>query len=289
MDISFYKEQLQAKEDMLARTTKFLVEVQKSLEKKNIELSVINKNILDSINVAERIQKSLLPDIEILKLFFKDATYKVIQQIGVGGDSIFIKKFNGNIIFGLLDSTGHGIPAAMLSISCTLLLRELTASSTLDNPKELLELLDHQLYNIFNNHTFAIAQAEGLICSFSPLSNKLIYSSAKGKALLAYKTGKIEELAYTRKAIGSKREMPFENFEIDLENIDKLLVYSDGLIDQFGGEDGRRFSRVRLMDVFQRNINKEVSEITAVIENELNKWKNTYKQTDDISFLIIKF
>ncbi len=289
MDINFYKEQLQAKEDMLARTTKFLLDTKQSLEKKNTELAQMYKNILDSVNVAERIQKSLLPNAGILKLFFRDAAYKVIQQIGVGGDTIFIKNTSEGIIFGLLDATGHGIPAAMLSISCTFLLRELTSSIEINNPKNLLSLLDYQLQNAFGNEHHSTAQAEGTIFSFSPKTNKLIYSSAKGKAFLSRKSGQVEELPHTRKSIGSSRNLEFENFEIDLRDIDKLLLYSDGLTDQFNNEVGKKFSRTKLKELFQNNLHKEVDEIMTVIEHELNHWKNATKQTDDISFMIIKF
>jgi phosphoserine phosphatase RsbU/P len=289
MDIAFYKEQLAAKEDMLARTTQFFIEAQQALEQKNKEISTINKNILDSINVAERIQKALLPDIEMLKMFFADAAYRVIQQIGIGGDSIFIKQTKEGIVFGLLDTTGHGIPASMLNISCTLLLRELTVSNPIDSPKNLLQLLDYQMNDIFDNVTFSAAQAEGIIFSFLPKEQKLIFSSAKGKALVAYASGKVEELPTTRKAIGSKRILAFEDFELPLANVTKLLVYSDGLIDQFGGNDSKRFSRIKLKEIFEANIDKEVTEITNIVEQEFLAWKNTSKQTDDVSFFIIKF
>jgi serine phosphatase RsbU (regulator of sigma subunit) len=289
MNIEFYKEQLQAKEDMLARTTQFLVDVQHTLEEKNAEIANTYKSILDSINVAERIQKSLLPNIDILKLFFKDASYRVIQQIGIGGDSVFIKNINEGIIFGLLDSTGHGIPAAMMSISCTLLLRELISTTEISNPKNLLHLLDYQLFNTFSNEQRSTAQAEGTIFSFSSKSGKLVYSSAKGKAFLSRKSGQIEELAYTRKSIGDNRKVEFQNFEIDLKDADKLFLYSDGLIDQFGGDFGKKFSRIQLKNLFQNNLDKEVSQIMVVIETALDDWKNTTKQTDDISFMIIKF
>jgi serine phosphatase RsbU (regulator of sigma subunit) len=142
MDINFYKEQLQAKEDMLARTTHFLVDIQNTLKEKNIELDNVYQGIMDSIVVAERIQKSLLPNVDILKSYFKDACFKVMQQTGIGGDGIFIKNNSDGVMFGLLDSTGHGIPAAMLNVSCILLLKELMASTEMNNPKSLLSLLD---------------------------------------------------------------------------------------------------------------------------------------------------
>lgn len=289
MDVNFYKEQLQAKEDMLARTTQFLVEIQESLKLKNVELSNAYRNIMDSIAVAERIQKSLLPNIDVLKTYFKDASFKVLQQTGIGGDSVFIKNNNEGVIFGLLDSTGHGIPAALLNISCTLLLRELVSSIETNNPRLLLSLLDTQLNKLFEQDEYIFAQAEGILFGYCSRLGHLSYCSAKGKALLVRKSGEVEELPYSRKSIGDNREFDLQNYEIDLCDADKLLLYSDGLTDQFGGEADRRFSNARVKELFKNNLTKSAVELADVIETAHINWKQTTKQTDDISFIIIEF
>jgi serine phosphatase RsbU (regulator of sigma subunit) len=289
MDINFYKEQLQAKEDMLARTTQFLVEVQESLKAKNVELSFAYRNIMDSISVAERIQKSLLPNIDVLKAYFKDACFKVIQQTGIGGDSVFIKNNNDGVIFGLLDSTGHGIPAAMLNISCTLLLKELMSSLETNNPKSLFSLLDVQLNKLFERDEYTFAQADGILFGYRSSLGYLSYCSAKGKALLARKSGEVEALPYSRKSIGDAREVEFQTFDIDLSNATKLLLYSDGLTDQFGGGMDRKFSSAQVKELFKNNLDKSATELANLIEIAHINWKKDTRQTDDVSFMIIEF
>lgn len=288
METSYLKEQLQSKEDMLAQTTRFLVQIQNDLEQKNNELALVNKDILDSIGFASLIQKSLLPDVDILKIFFKDASYKVKQQIGIGGDTVFIKNTNKGVVFGLLDSTGHGIPAALLSISGTLLLKELMTSMEIDNPKTLLNLLNFQLHKTFDNSKSSIAHKEGIIFSFSSAHQKLTYSSAKGKALLLTKTGEIEELMHSKKSIGDDANSEFELFEINAKQGDKLIMYSDGLTDQFGGERNKKFSRERLKSILRKSLTKSAAEIVNTIEEEFLLWQDNNKQTDDVSFLVIE-
>lgn len=289
METAYFKEQLQAKEDMLAQTTRFLVQIQRDLEKKNNELLVANKNIFDSINFAGLIQNSLLPDIDIFKIFFKDAGYKVIQQIGIGGDTVFIKNTNKGVVFGLLDSTGHGVPAALLSISGTLLLKELMTSMEIDSPKVLLRLLNYQLHKTFNNNKSSIAHKEGIIFSYSSTEKSLTYSSAKGKAHLLRSTGEIEELANTKKSIGDEANTVFDLFKIDIRSGDKLIMHSDGLTDQFGGDKNKKFSRDRLKKILSNNYKQSASSITNEIEKEFTIWKNTNEQTDDVSFMVIEF
>jgi serine phosphatase RsbU (regulator of sigma subunit) len=289
METSYLKEQLQAKEDMLAQTTRFLVQIQKDLEDKNKALILANKEIFDSISFASLIQNSLLPDIDILKIFFKDAAYKVMQQIGIGGDTIFIKNTNKGVVFGLLDSTGHGIPAALLSISGTLLLRDLMTSMEIDSPQTLLRLLNYELHKTFNNSRSSIAHKEGIIFSYSSDKNQLTYSSAKGKALLLYKTGEIEELANTKKSIGDDVNSEFELFELRVKPGDKLIIYSDGLTDQFGGDKDKKFSRERLKKLLSNTLSKSADSLVMSIADEFLAWKSDNKQTDDVSFMIIEF
>jgi serine phosphatase RsbU (regulator of sigma subunit) len=289
MDSKYLKEQLQAKEDMLAQTTRFLIQIQQNLEERNRELDTVNRDIFDSINFASIIQKSLLPDVDILKIFFKDAAYKVNQQIGIGGDTVFVKNTNKGIVFGLLDSTGHGVPAALLSISGTLLLKELMTTLEINNPKIILDLLNYQLYQTFNKKESSIAHQEGIICSFSSELNKLTYASAKGKSFLIKNSGVLIQLQNSKLSIGENAFADFDFFEIDISIGDKLIMYSDGVTDQFGGEKFKKFSRERLKNILINGRLKSATELMMLIEEEFLSWKGINSQTDDVSFMVIEF
>ena len=289
LDVSFYKEQLEAKEAMLDMTTKFLVDTQKSLETQNKELTHAYQEIFSSVKFAGLIQESLLPDINVLKVFVKEAVFRVIQQISVGGDTVFIKNTNKGVMFGLLDATGHGIPGAMLSISASLMLNELTSSMEVDNPKTLAKLFNYQLYNTFNNNDYSIGHMEGTICYFSSTSNILTYCSAKGKGFYIPRLGDVVAMGSTKKAIGDSSIEDFENFEIEINPGDKILLYSDGLIDQFGGLLNKKYSREKLKQLLILNRTKHVQELVQIIEEDHAAWKNNNQQTDDISFKLIEF
>lgn len=288
MELAFYKEQLLAKENMLSSTLNYLMEIQHSLKQKNEELSEINKGIFESIQFAELIQRSLLPNIEVLKIFLKDASYNVIQQIGIGGDTVFVKNANQGVLFGLFDSTGHGVPAAMLSISGALMLNELTSSINIDSPKLMMKLLNYRLNRTFNGG-LSVAHMEGSMFFFSSKTKKLAYSSAKGKALYIPISGDVVELPYTKHSIGEDPSSEYEDFELDFHVGDKMLLYSDGLIDQFGGDHDKKFSRSRLKRILSEHRNKSVNEIKIILEEEHNNWKKNKQQTDDLSYMILEF
>lgn len=288
-DINYYKEQLEAKDDMLMRTTAFLGEIQKSLIEKNHRLSEIQKDNLDSINFAKLIQTSLAPDINVLRIFFKDADYQIVQQIGIGGDTVFIKSTNSGIVFCLLDATGHGIPGAMLSISGTLILNDITTSIEIDNPATLLKLLNYRLNKTFNHHERSIAHFEGTAFYYSSKNNVLHYSSARGKGLLINAKGEMTVLQRNRVSIGENPNTQFEKFELIVQKGEKLILFSDGLTDQFGGEDNTKYTISGLKRLLSEHFQKSASELKEIIYQEHILWKGNYQQTDDISFKVIEF
>jgi len=289
MDINYYREQLQAKEDMLARTTEFLSQTQNLLVEKNLRLLKSQRDIFDSIEFAKLVQTSLLPDPRILKIFFSDAEYKVSQQIGIGGDTIFIKSTNSGVVFCLLDATGHGIPAAMLSISGSLILNDITTSLEIDDPSVLLKLLNYRLHTTFNNNNQSIAHFEGTAFYYSTKNNTLSYSSAKGKVFLQNSQGEIISLASSKISIGESPYSEFVRFELPFKKGEKILLFSDGLTDQFGGEQDKKFTASRLKQTVLNHPDKNVTELKEIIYQEHLTWKGNNEQTDDLSFKLIEF
>lgn len=287
--IEYYKEQLAAKEAMLAATTEFLMDSQRKLEEQNKLLSEIHADIFDSVRFAELIQRSLSPDLEILKIFFRDASYHVSQQMGIGGDSVFIKNLNQGIVFGLFDSTGHGIPAAMLSIGASMMVNEISSSLEIESPSTLLRLLNYRLNSTFNSGSHSIAHMEGIMFYYSSRDRVLKYSSANGKGLVISAERGVFDLPAFKRPIGGNSHLEFEDNQLEFKQGEKLLLFSDGLTDQFGGEKDKKYSKARLRALLETNVDKTVPELEDIIITSHRTWKAGGKQTDDLSFMIIEF
>ncbi|MCW3105068.1 MAG: protein serine/threonine phosphatase [Bacteroidetes bacterium] len=270
-------------------TTRYMMELQNELENKNRELSETHQHIFSSIRFAGMIQGSLMPDASLLNSLFAGADFKVIQQIGIGGDSVFIKQTGNNVMFGLFDCTGHGIPGAMLSISGSLILNELMTRSPQADPEVIVKELSALLFKTFRNDSYSIAHMEGSFFSFSTETGQLSYCGARAKGLYMKNDGSIMELASGKNALGELPAGEFERFELDYAKGAKLVLYSDGLTDQFGGDNNKKFTRSRLKKILVEHAGEDASTLCKTIEGAHNDWKNNNEQTDDVSFLVIKF
>lgn len=273
---------------MLARTTQYLLETQNNLIKKSDLIAGVNRSLFESIGFANLIQTALLPDISVLKTKMQDGAYRVINQIGIGGDSVFIKENEDHLTFGLLDATGHGIPAAMLSISGLLILAELLVTSMQKSPGDIITELHGRLHATFNRHR-SIAHLEGTLCKYFPHENRLHYCCAKGKGIQIKSNGELIDLNCCKYSIGEDTQAKYEIHTLDCSPGDQLLLYSDGLTDQFGGERDKKFSRRRLKDLLVANSKHSASELSEIIYSAHKEWKGDQEQTDDISFMIISF
>ncbi len=277
-----------AKEDMLARTTQYLLETQNNLIKKSDLIAGVNRSLFESIGFANLIQTALLPDMSVLKTKIQDGAYRVINQIGIGGDSVFMKENKDHLTFGLLDATGHGIPAAMLSISALLILAELHVTSMQKSPGDIINELHGRLHSTFNQHQ-SIAHLEGTLCKYFPHENRLEYCCAKGKGIQITSDGELIDLSFSKYSIGEDTQVNYKVHTVNCSPGDQLLLYSDGLTDQFGGERDKKFSKQRLKDLILANRTHSATELSEIIYSSHKDWKGDREQTDDISFMIISF
>ena len=288
LNTDYYREQLEAKEDMLARTTKYLLDAKNELSRQNELLTDVTQSLFESIDFANLIQTALLPDPSVLHLRLQDCAYRVINKIGIGGDSVFIKESGDNITFGLFDATGHGIPASMLSISGLLMLNELLARPIPKSPQDLLKELNIRLHATFNLKR-SIAHLEGTIFTYNPVKRKLEYSCAKGKGVHISAAGGLTDLQSCRYAVGEDTAASYQAESFNCSPGDKLFLYSDGLTDQFGGERNKKFSKRRLKEMLQDNSMHSATQLSEIVYNAHLEWKGSFGQTDDVSFLVISF
>ena len=78
------------------------------------------------------------------------------------------------------------------------------------------------------------------------------------------------------------------NHELELNEGDVVYVFSDGIADQFGGPEGKKYKYKRVKDLLLQNYNKTHSEQKNTIISEFVSWKGRNEQIDDVCLMGVK-
>ncbi|MCG8699999.1 MAG: hypothetical protein MI922_18230, partial [Bacteroidales bacterium] len=114
-----------------------------SLQKEKVDhayskISAKNKEILDSINYAKRIQETILPSDEIVNKYLKDSFILFKPKDIVAGDFYWLEHRRNKTLFAACDCTGHGVPGALVSVVCNSVLNRCVREYSLTDPGSIL-------------------------------------------------------------------------------------------------------------------------------------------------------
>lgn len=260
------------------------------LQKQEIEEK--NNEIISSISYAKRIQEAILPNpIKQAHLLPTSALWYAPKDI-VAGDFYWVEEKHlagiDYVFFAVGDCTGHGVPGAMMSVLCTNALNAALAELKTPSTTELLERCNSLLLENLSQHSETINDGMDIsLCCFETGSKTLIWSGANNPLWILRKE-EIIEFSPTKRPIGnSSISAPFEEHKMVLNEGDFLFLFSDGIIDQFGGEKGKKFKKSGLREA-ALNVPQPTSEsLINSIKTEVESWMSQTEQIDDIALLIV--
>ncbi|MGB3466759.1 MAG: hypothetical protein WBA74_15875, partial [Cyclobacteriaceae bacterium] len=124
-------------------------EQRKELESTTEEIHYINKQITASINYAERIQRSMLPDQKMLKGIFKESFIIYQPKDVVSGDFYWFERINRAgkeyMVVAAADCTGHGVPGAIMSMLGNNLMTNIVYYQNYLDPNKILARMDQEI------------------------------------------------------------------------------------------------------------------------------------------------
>ena len=119
------------------------------LKQKNEEITKIS-HINDSIRYAKHIQDAILPPVKTVKNYLQESFILYKPKDIVAGDFYWLQaKEDGKILFAAADSTGHGVPGAMVSVVCTNALNQAVKEFGLNEPGLILDKVRELVTNSF--------------------------------------------------------------------------------------------------------------------------------------------
>ncbi|QSH41691.1 SpoIIE family protein phosphatase [Lentisphaerota bacterium ZTH] len=248
----------------------------------------IREQIDRELNVAAKIQRSILPDnfpafpdrdeIEVY------AEMKPARE--VGGDFYdFFFIDNKHLFFTIGDVSGKGLPAALFMVRALTLLRH----EALENspPDKILSSVGNELEK--NNHSCMFIT--GICGILDTETGEMLLANAGHNPPFIRKRKKIETLELpTGMIIGA---LPLTNGEITiksykLEKGDTLFLYTDGITEAFN-KDGAQFGVDRLKAILQRFAGANPHEVVNAVSTAVNDFVDKAPQSDDITMLTIKY
>jgi serine phosphatase RsbU (regulator of sigma subunit) len=281
-----------------------------------------NREILDSINYAKRLQQAILPPISEWNKLFTESFILYKPKDIVAGDFYFMEKRGSTIIFAAGDCTGHGVPGAMVSVVCANALDRAINEFNLTDPGQILnktrELVIKTIGKSDNNvkdgmdislcsMEFLISNSELSPNSKFPIGNSLFWAGANNALWITHKDlipiheisekhaveenlVQFSEIAPTKQPIGYTDDpVEFTSHEIVLSPGDCLYLFTDGFADQFGGEKGKKFKSSALKEMLVAMYHLPLEKQKQKLEQAFNAWKGDLEQVDDVCIIGIRF
>ncbi len=275
----------------------------------NQKLNHLNKEVSDSINYAELIQKAVLPTLQIEDLM-KEAFIYFNPRDRVSGDFYWLEQkdeYNG---YAVADCTGHGIPGAFIAMIGTILLNEIYNSKKIYVPNEILDELSRLMQLTLTNKN-GVTMNDGMDISFAVLNNetKMLYFSGannpvwivssssvkrinKQEVEPVYKTefGYLYEIKGDKQPIGVQTggDTPFNLNSAHLQDGDVFYLFSDGYADQFGGDKGKKMKSKLFKELLVKIYQKPMHKQNDILVDHFNSWKGELEQVDDVCVLGVK-
>jgi len=256
------------------------------------ELEEKNKEILDSINYAQRIQHALLASDSMLKKNLPEHFVLFKPKDVVSGDFYWATNAHNKFYFIIADSTGHGVPGAFMSLLNISFLNEAINEKGIEKPNEILNYVRQKLITALAIEGSDEGGNDGMDCSlmvFDSSSKKMEVCCANNPIIIIRNT-EIIEIAADKIPVGKsvKNNQSFTLQTIELQKDDMLFAFTDGFADQFGGPKGKKLKFKQLCENLIQNKNLPLKRQQEELFKLFSNWKGELEQIDDVLIIGIK-
>ncbi len=295
------KEKLEKK---VEERTAEVVEEKKVVEQQKHIIEEKHKEITDSINYAERIQRSFLAT--------KDLLDENLASTGSATDSYFVyfkpkdvvsgdfywasKLSNDNFALVTADSTGHGVPGAIMSLLNITSIESAIKEGFLQ-PADILNVTRQTIIERLKKDGSAEGGKDGMDCSlisFDFKTKKLTVSAANNPVWIIRKNElgvtEVLDIKPDKMPVGKhdKDSISFTQQEIQLQGGDVVYTLTDGFPDQFGGEKGKKFMSKNLRELLVTNSHLPMQEQHELLNETFTDWVGNLEQVDDVCVIGVR-
>ncbi len=247
------------------------------------------KEILDSIQYAKRIQNALLANDELVSKYIPNHFTLFKPKDIVSGDFYWATEHNNKFYLAVCDSTGHGVPGSFMSLLNMGFLSEAIKEKDIENPAEIFDYVRKRLIESISKEGQKDGM-DGILIKIDLQKNaKLIEYVAANNEPILISDNQIVELTKDKMPVGKGENMsPFILQTIELKENETLYLYTDGYADQFGGPKGKKFKYKQLNELLLNSSSFDLREQKTILESNFNDWKGNLEQVDDVCIIGLK-
>ena len=279
-----------------------VLNLQQGLAEKNRELAKINgqlqsahRLVEDDLKSAAWMQQRLLPQPTQHARGIK-CEWCLEPSGYIAGDIFNCFSMDENQSgFYLLDVCGHGVPAAMLSVTLSMMLtpdasqgsplmgaNPQTGNAEVLSPGDAVRELNRR-FQSKDDRYFTMIYGIYDICS----STMRIAQAGHPGPILIRKGASPEILGDGGMPVGMWPRIEFDCFEITVQAGDRLLLYSDGVTECVSQSD-EVYGEERLLAFLGKNAYLPLEELVGSLLLDIKKWRSAAEFTDDVSLLAIE-
>jgi serine phosphatase RsbU (regulator of sigma subunit) len=269
--------------NIVVEQQKAVVEQQKHLVEEK------NREILDSITYAKRIQSAILPQPKLVKEFLEDSFILYKPKDIVAGDFYWLEVVGDTVLFAAADCTGHGVPGAMVSVVCNNGLNRAVREHKLTEPDQILNKTRELVVEEFEKSDEEVKDGMDIsLCALNTKTNTLKWAGANNP-LWILRNGEIMEYKADKQPIGKHFDAkPFSFIDVQLEKNDIIYIFTDGFQDQFGGPKEKKYRVAQMRELFLSLTSKTMEEQRKIIDVSFEEWKGNLEQVDDVCVIGVR-
>ncbi len=286
---AFKQRELADSRRIIAEEQKHVIENQKTeVEKQKQLVEAHQKEIVDSINYARRLQQAILPSLATIKAYLPDSFLLYRPKDIVAGDFYWMHTANDTLLIAAADCTGHGVPGALVSIVCSNALNRTVNEFGLTETGKILDKVTELVLETFAKSGEAIKDGMDIsLLSINKKSGAIEWSGANNP-LWIVNGQRFTELKPEKQPIGlSEKRTLFTTHKLPLVPGDTFYLLTDGYADQFGTSDKKLMKR-KFKDLILSIQERSMDEQQKFLDEHHTRWKGNMEQTDDVTVIGIR-
>lgn len=254
------------------------------------QIAYQKKHITDSIEYAKRIQRAILPSLE---LFSEKLDHFVLYKPRdiVSGDFYWVDEVDGKQVIITADCTGHGVPGAFMSMLGVSLLNEIVNNKGIHRPDLILNELRANIISSLKQYEGQSDVKDGMdmtVCTISSDRKKLEFAGANNPLFLV-RNGEIIQYKPDKMPVAIYDNLEaFSLQTIELEKGDTFYTFSDGYADQFGGPSQKKFLIKNFREVILQIQNLNMYDQAVKLNEVFESWRSEVDQVDDVTVIGVR-